>query len=210
MNALYGKFGQTGDKVIAMPLESFVKLRRIPDSYRIWNGIAIYSVKGDPPPWGNNLWSALITASARIKLAREIERICGAGGKVLYCDTDSIIFSGAEKLKYPEKAACIGDFELRGRYAKIHIAGKKEYGLCDKSGNWEIHVKGVPFDARMGYLFNGIANYSLPTRLREAARRGIKANEWRSKLKTRKANYNERTRMADGTLAPIVYSDRAN
>ena len=209
MNALYGKFGQTGDKTIAVPIENFVRMKRIPDSYRIWNGICIYPIKGEPPPWGNNIWSALITAYARIKLAREIEKISQAGGRVLYCDTDSIIFAGAEKLKYPTKAPEIGAFELRGNYSKIHIAGKKEYGLCDEKGNWEIHVKGVPMVARADYLFNGTASYSIPTRLREAARRGIKVNEWNEKTKTRKVNFDERGRKPDGTLAPIVYYDRA-
>ncbi len=210
LNALYGKFGQTGDKVRAEPLEKFVNKRNPPDDFRIWHGIAIYSEKGAPPPWGNNIWSAIITARARVRLAKEMQRVRGLGGTVLYCDTDSIIYAGAENLEYPEKAKEAGDFELRGKYPKIYIAGKKEYGLCDFDGKWEIHVKGVPLAAREEYLFKGEASYQKPTRLREAARRGKKANEWNEVSKTRKVNFNNRTLRHDKTFHPILIKGQEN
>lgn len=204
LNSLYGKFGQTGEKVVAMPIDKFAQLANPPADFRVWNRICIYSVKGAPPPWGNNVWPMIITATARVRLQEEMEKVRAHGGTVLYCDTDSIIFCGAESLEYPEKAAKAGDFELRGRYQRIHIAGKKEYGLLNDAGEWEIHVKGVPLAAREEYLFTGRAEYQKPNRMREAARRGLKANVWSKKLKERRTTLDDRARRADGTLSPIT------
>lgn len=206
LNALYGKFGQTGEKVVAIPLEKFVTMYNPPEKYRYWNGIVIYSMTTNPPPWGNNIWSAIITARARVRLWQEMQRIRAAGGIVLYCDTDSIIYQGADSLKYPQKAAKLGDFELRGEYAKILIAGKKEYGLWDYKGQCSIHVKGIPEKARLEYLTNGRAEFSRPSRLREAARKGTAANIWNVKEKVRRVNFDKRGRKPDGTFIPIHIS----
>jgi hypothetical protein len=203
LNALYGKFGQTGDKVVATTIEKFTNIRKPPLDFRVWNGLVIYSVKGSPPPWGNNVWPAIITARARVRLAKEMQRIRDAGGIVLYCDTDSIIYQGADSLEYPEKAAQIGDFELRGKFAKILIAGKKEYGLWDYDGTCYLHAKGVPQSERERYLTTGIAEYDKPNRLRKAARRGLKANVWEPRTKVRKVSFAERTKKPDGTFEPM-------
>jgi len=209
LNSLYGKFGQTGDKVMAIPIEEFVKKKNPPLSYRIWNGIVIYPVKGNPPPWGNNLWSALITARARVRLAHEMEALTNKGARVLYCDTDSIIFNGYAGNEYPEKASKAGEFELRGRYAEMFIAGKKEYGLRETTrSGWETHVKGVPANFREKYLFEGNAQYQAPVRLKEAARRGLQANVWVDKEKVRKVNFKERIKRADNTFKPLVIDTR--
>ena len=189
---------------MAKPIADFIKMRTQPEDFRLWNGLALYSVEGRPPPWGNNVWPAIITARARVRLAKEMERIRAAGGTVLYCDTDSIIYSGARGIKYPAHAEKPGTFESRGEYSKLFIAGKKEYGLQDANGAWEIHVKGVPAAAREGYLFTGKAEYQQPTRLREAARRGIKANVWGDKHKQRKVSFSDRAVRADGTLEPMA------
>lgn len=204
LNALYGKFGQTGDKVVATTIEKFTKVRKPPLKFRVWNGLVIYTVKGSPPPWGNNVWPAIITARARVRLAQEMRRIREAGGTVLYCDTDSIIYKGADGLSYPEKAANIGDFELRGQFAKILIAGKKEYGLWDHDGKCYLHAKGVPLSQREKYLLTGTAEYEKPNRLRESSRRGLQANVWQSVVKVRKVSFSQRVRKPDGTFEPIT------
>ena len=203
LNALYGKFGQTGNKVVATTIDKFSKVKNPPMNFRVWNGLVIYSVEGTPPPWGNNVWPAIITARARVRLAKEMQLIRDAGGTVLYCDTDSIIYQGAESLAYPEKAAKIGDFELRGKFAKILIAGKKEYGLWDYEGTCYLYAKGVPQSERERYLTTGMASYERPNRLREAARRGIKANVWEPRTKVRKVSFRKRIKKPDGTFLPI-------
>jgi hypothetical protein len=170
LNALYGKFGQKGGRIVFQPL-SVYEARSDPPPARIWGGQAIYRVEGSPPPWGNVLWAAIVTARARIRLHRELVRVRRAGGVPLYCDTDSIIFNGCP-LRYPVKARRIGDFERRGSYRSVRIEGKKEYGLEIRKGSWIIHAKGIPgADAKADYLRTGRARFTKPMRLLEATAR---------------------------------------
>lgn len=202
LNSLYGKFGQQGGRVRAVSLDKFAKLKRRPIDFRVWNGIAIWSQDTPPPPWGNNIWAALITARARVRLYREFQSLRNRGARLLYCDTDSAIFSGPSG-RYPQAAARAGDFEARGEYKSVRIVGKKEYGLEALNGSWTVHVKGVPLAERRRYLETGIAEFQRPTRLREAARRGTAANVWRDHRKERRVNHANRRRKPDGGLLPL-------
>jgi len=201
-NALYGKFGQRGRVVRAIPLEHFLALRRAPLAWREWNGLAIYSQDGAPPPWGNMVWPAFVTARARIRLAAEMDRVEHHAGLPLYCDTDSVIFSGRGP-RYPEKAKRPGTFEHRGEYEKAMIIGKKEYALR-RGRKWESHAKGVPQAERFRYLLEGTATFSRPTRMREAARDGSIVNTWRKVTKVRRQDLIRYARSVDGAL-PIPW-----
>lgn len=207
LNALYGKFAQRGDKIEVVPLEEFLNLQDPPEDFRVWNGLAIYTREEPPPIWGNCVWPAFITSRARMRLHREMLRVIDAGGTPLYCDTDSVIFKLPEGLKaipYPDKAKEPGEFESRGVYRRIHIAGKKEYGLEDHNGEWDYAVKGIPSGVRSDYLFTGRATYEKPIRVKESARRGIPANKWVPITKVRRVTYKNRALRSDRTLAPIV------
>ena len=198
-NALYGKFGQKGRVVRAVPLDRFLKLRVAPLQWREWNGLAIYSQDGAPPPWGNMVWPAFVTARARVRLADEIDRVERYGGTPLYCDTDSVIFSGPGPA-YPLKATKPGTFEGRGDYDAAMIIGKKEYALC-KGREWEPHAKGVPQAERLQYLMEGTATFRRPVRMREAARdHKLTVNTWRSVTKVRRRNLIQYAQAADGAL----------
>lgn len=205
LNSLYGKFGQSGIRVRALPLAKFLKLKSAPVSYRVWGGLAIWTEESTPPPWANMLWAAITTARARVRLRAEIVRIQARGARPLYCDTDSVIYAGPPG-RYPLKARQIGDFERRGAYRSALIVGKKEYGLESSAGMWEIHVKGVPAAHREEYLRSGEAAYQLPTKMREAARTGRQANVWREVRKRRRVGDGGRVRMPDGTLIPLEIS----
>lgn len=203
LNALYGKFGQKGGRIVFQPLRAYEK-RSDPPPARIWGGQAIYRVEGSPPPWGNVLWAAIVTARARIRLHRELLRVRASGGVPLYCDTDSIIFNGCP-LRYPKKASAAGEFETRGAYRSVRIEGKKEYGLEVRKGLWIIHAKGIPGDVAKGdYLRTGHARFNKPMRLLEATTRGMQPNVWSVREKQRRVTYKERRRTADGTLAPLI------
>jgi hypothetical protein len=199
LNSLYGKFGQQGRQVRAVTVERFMAMERKPLDARVWNGLVIYTHEGEPPPWSNNVWPAFVTARARVRLADEIERIAGAGSLVLYCDTDSVMFSGGRH-RYPRKAAHVGDFELRGRYRQAMLVGKKEYALDCGRGTWETHAKGVPWAERMRYLREGVAEFERPYRMREAARSGEQVNTWRRVRKVRRVQVAPGVLRADGTL----------
>lgn len=204
LNALYGKFGQRGGRIVFQSLRDYER-RQNPPPARIWGGQAIYRVESPPPPWGNVLWAAIVTARARIRLHRELLRVRELGGVPLYCDTDSIIFNGAGSLRYPKKASAAGEFETRGAYRSVRIEGKKEYGLEIRKGLWIIHAKGIPgADAKSDYLRTGRARFMKPMRLLEATARGMQPNVWSEREKQRRISYRERVRQADGTLAPLI------
>lgn len=205
LNGLYGKFGERGERIQVVRIDSLQKMKAPPLKWRAWRGFAIYSQEGTPPPWGNNVWSAIITARARIRLAAEIDAIAEAGARPIYCDTDSVIYDRGDALgAYPVKAERAGEFESRGRFGIANIVGKKEYALMRADGTWEIHVKGVPEAQRMGYLEHGIATFDRPRKIREASIRGGAVNVWHSTTKVRRTDLRERA-SADGTLpTPII------
>lgn len=202
LNGLYGKFGQQGKRVRAVPIDRLLTMEHPPFDWRPWNGLAIFSEDGTPPPWSNHVWPAFITARARIRLADTARRIMERGGRVLYCDTDSVTFQG--NVRFPKSARRVGDMELRGRYKQIVIVGKKEYALEVRPGKWEVHAKGVPFAERERYIREGVAEFSRPVRIRESTRIGIGANIWRKVKKVRRTVL--RGRKSDGAL-PIPRVD---
>lgn len=196
LNSCYGKFSQQGRRVYAVPIDRLLAMDSPPDDWRAWNGLAIYSEDGPPPPWSNHVWPAIITARARLRLADAAVRVMAKGGRVLYCDTDSLMYQGS--VRYPKKARAPGDFELRGRYTQALIVGKKEYAVEVRRGKWETHVKGVPESQRERYLRDGVATFSRPARIREAARNGGQANVWKEVTKERRTIL--RGRKSDGAL----------
>jgi hypothetical protein len=198
LNGIYGKFGQGGDRVICIPAEQLFKMEEPPQDFRVWNGLVFYRRSAKPPPWGNNLWAAVTTARARVKLHREMSRLIAQGCRVLYCDTDSVVYIG-DGPRYPEKAKRAGVFESRGEYGEMLIVGKKEYGLRD-GRQWELHAKGVPKAERKRYLKEGIAEFQRPVKMRESSRINVAANTWRTVRKERRTVNRGREILPDGRL----------
>lgn len=203
LNGLYGKFGQGGDRIMVIPAEQLFTMDDPPQEFRVWNGLVFYKKTGKPPPWGNNLWAAVTTARARVKLHREMTRLLRRGCRVLYCDTDSVVYLGRGP-KYPEKAKRAGLFESRGEYREILIVGKKEYGLRIGSRKWELHAKGVPKSERKRYLREGVAEFSRPVKMRESSRINVAANTWRTVRKERRTVNRGREKEPDGRLRVLV------
>jgi len=199
LNALYGKFGQQGRRVRCVPLKRFLSLKITPPFSREWNGLVIFTEETAPPPWGNDVWPAFVTARARVRLAREIEQLEQRGARPLYCDTDSIMFTGGRH-RYPARAAQLGGFELRGRYRRLLLVGKKEYALELRPGRWESRAKGVPLLERYRYLTTGTAEFDRPFRLREAAAGSGTVNVWRRVKKSRHVDLFKSALRSDGTL----------
>lgn len=206
LNALYGKFGQKGDKVVSMPLDRFRRLPRAPLEFRVWNGLAVYRLSALPPPWSNNVWPAIVTARARIRLHAEMQRIVDAGGRLFYCDTDSVMFD-LKGARYPSLVTEPGKFEMRGRFKSIMIVGKKEYMLEGFDGTVELHAKGVPFAVREDYLKTGKAEFKRPVKIMESTRSGGTPNVWRTVTKQRRVSFASRARKADGALRPLMIDE---
>jgi len=206
LNGLYGKFGQQGRIVRCVPVRRFLELERAPLNAREWNGLVIFQEEGPPPPWGNDVWPAFVTARARVRLAAEIARLERRGARVLYCDTDSVMFVGGRE-RFPAQAKRVGEFELKGSFRQLLIVGKKEYALETSPGVWRAYAKGVPLLQRYHYLTNGTAEFERPTRMREASRNGEAVNVWRRVKKTRRTDIRNGAVGPDGSLpAPMIAS----
>lgn len=206
MNGLYGKYGQQGRRVRCVSIDRFKRLERRPLDAREWNGLVVWEEDAPPPPWGNMVWAAWVTARARVRIAERIAQLGERGARPLYCDTDSVMFTGRGG-RFPKVAARAGDFELKGKHTRLLLVGKKEYALETEPGKWLAHAKGVPLLARYRYLTEGRADFERPVRLRESMRSGETVNEWRRREKVRRVDLKARA-LLDGTLPhPRVRED---
>ena len=86
--------------------------------------------------------AASITENARMELWRLIQSI--GEGKVLYCDTDSVIINAGDidNLAWPISDTELGALKIQGRYTGLQIDGVKNYRTDSIR-----HIKGIPHKA---------------------------------------------------------------
>lgn len=89
-----------------------------------------YSIEREkPPPTANYLWGVYVTSYARIFLHKQIMEVVKGGGCPIYCDTDSIMFTGSSGgLKFGNE---LGELSLETYDAGI-FRQAKGYLLCNK------------------------------------------------------------------------------
>ncbi len=87
--------------------------------------------------------AASITGYVRAELFRSMWQLKKNGGKVLYCDTDSIVVRNAE-LATGDK---LGDWTLDADCGSGGIAGKKLYAFKTLKGEWKTSCKGARLTA---------------------------------------------------------------
>jgi hypothetical protein len=102
--------------------KNFIKERKISESDRSKRNVS---------------YSSAIASKARIKLYKAFKKVEKDGGRLLYCDTDSIFASYEEK----NKNRNFGDMEWLSFYEDAVFIAPKTYGL--KSQNNDIKIKGV-------------------------------------------------------------------
>lgn len=96
MNSLYGKFGEhKGGKIIDLSDYPYIKVLENNDMKHRW--------------YHNVVWSAYVTAYARLHLFKIIRNI--PYNKLYYCDTDSLIVDGSISLPTSKR---LGDLKLEG------------------------------------------------------------------------------------------------
>jgi hypothetical protein len=100
-NNLYGRFSQHNPRVEVLTCEmesdelEKTQARLIKRLGIFW----IYEIPLiEPPPTANWLWGTYVTSYARIKLDTALHRAHLDGNRLLYCDTDSIFWTGNETL----------------------------------------------------------------------------------------------------------------
>jgi len=148
MNGLYGKYGADPDNYANYEIED----KRFIDAARQEGK----EFAGELGPWAvlkselleeqkryyNVATAASITGFVRAYLWRHIKAIEKEGGRVLYCDTDSIACTGKAP-KSMKIGKDLGEWGNDGNFEFGAIAGKKLYAFKKKDGTWKTGCKGV-------------------------------------------------------------------
>lgn len=131
LNAAYGKFAANPEKYRAtylIPLEDFESANK--QGYTIHSELHdryVISKENPKEKWRhyNVATGASITGFVRAYLLRALHNV----ESPLYCDTDSIIFTGAHNLKIGEN---LGEWGKVGEFHEGGIGGKKIYAFRNK------------------------------------------------------------------------------
>lgn len=137
MNNLYGKFSQW------KPSQKLLRVRMtrrqmeeegIPlDKEHKLGPFFSYTIpRKKAPKTANYLWGVYITAYARLSLLSKLLAVHESGGKVLYCDTDSIIFTEEGGKTALDFGKGLGQMSLETFDLGV-LRTSKGYLLCDKA-----------------------------------------------------------------------------
>ncbi len=110
---------------------------------------------------------AYVTSYARVQLYQLIKKVYDAGRKPIYCDTDSVYFSGGIISDLPINND-LGGLSIE-HYDYGEFYGAKAY-WCTKNNVKKIKCKGIPEKMREEYFEKGVVSYKRPKRLRSALR----------------------------------------
>jgi len=197
LNSLYGKMGERVDIVNILPIDEVPE-----DKTAIVYGDYAYVQEGRKYPGHTNaIWAIVTTAKARLYLLSEMERIVESGGRLLYCDTDSIFYQSSKPLH--RESSEIGGWKLEGTYSFAQFLAPKLYGLVEYDGTEKVRAKGVPRTDAIRFFHEGKARFSRPLKLRSVLRRGLTGNLWIETGKERRTAYTKRRVLDGGGTAPL-------
>ncbi len=228
MNNLYGKFSQNRDMhEMTRQKKTERECERL-GAYveTVLGPFYQYVIKrAKPPANANYMWGTYITSYARLSLLERMNAVHDAGGTLLYCDTDSILFYG-EKAK---DALTYSDTVLGAMKVKSYAFGNfvmaKGYYLCKAVPEGyqpvKLACKGVNQLYGLSYLHGHPVKYEKPVKLKEglrtvyakvnmdkddAFRREHSENSWHEVTKAQQSVYFKRTGERGVTL-PINVQD---
>jgi len=229
MNNLYGKWCQhkARTKMSRRPIpESVLETTLGPyEEKRIGSFWEYVQTESKAPKTANFLWGLHVTAHARLELVRHLETVVKNGGTLLYCDTDSIMFTGARAASAMPVSNKLGDLS-KEQYDKGIFRQAKGYLLCNYMGASKkkleikkVACKGVATTHAYEFIVEGLATSIKPMRFKEALiRTGVKKNAqavldkeigfniWRDVKKVMQAIDIKRT-PGFGKTYPVQYSD---
>lgn len=134
MNNLYGKFGQHKDasKMTRVKL-SPNELKKIGAHIEHKRGpfYAYRMPREKPPRTANYMWAAYVTSYARISLHEKLQAVHDAGGVLLYCDTDSVMFTGEKACNALQYGDSLGLMSLE-KFDYAIFRASKGYLLCNE------------------------------------------------------------------------------
>lgn len=208
MNTLYGRTGTTGVIGRTVTRNDRNAKKGISFGSRV---LVNYSMPlGEEVNWSH---AAYITAYGRLELLKYLELI--GAEKLIYCDTDSVIFD-APRGKIPfETGPELGQMKIE---TKCSVCGEASHpdNPCPGSKelqNWEtcltfapkmyrvanqFKAKGVPRHLQRQYIEQGNASFDLPYKFREAVtffdrENSKKLSVWRNVDKENRASYDKKT-----------------
>lgn len=85
---------------------------------------------------------AYVTARSRLLLWDRMDKIIRAGGKVFYCDTDSIVTD----MELPEEPDTLGNLKLENVLTEFEAFAPKVYRMITADGKTYYKVKGTPIE----------------------------------------------------------------
>lgn len=229
MNNLYGKFCQhkARTKMSRRPIpESLLETSLGTwEERRIGSFWEYVQTETEAPKTANFLWGLHVTAYARLELVKHLETVLNNGGTLLYCDTDSIMFTGERAAKAMPVSSKLGDLS-KETYDKGIFRQAKGYLLCNYQGKKrkrlvieKVACKGVATTHAYEFIVEGLATAVKPMRFKEALiRTGVKKNAqkvadneigfniWRDVKKVMQAIDIKRT-PGLGKTYPVQYAD---
>lgn len=187
MNNLYGKWCQhkARTKMSRRPIpDSVLQTTLGPyEEKRVGSFWEYIQTESKAPKTANFLWGLHVTAYARLELVRHLETVLSNGGTLLYCDTDSIMFTGERASKAMPVSNKLGDLS-KETYDKGIFRQAKGYLLCNYEGKSrkrliikKVACKGVATSHAYEFIVEGLATSVKPMRFKEALiRSGVRKN----------------------------------
>jgi len=209
---LYGKFAERGENMEAIPIENLTPEQN--GAISIGNLAFVTRFMGFPKHT-NVVWSAYCTAYGRDRLYRFMSRIDEAGGKLLYCDTDSTFYEGSSNI-FGDSSE-LGDMKLEDTYMYAYFKRPKLYHVSNEKGE-VYHAKGVHKQCAEEFFLYDRVTMRKPYRIKEAARRAnsftndnpkqkIVPNYWDSVEKVLQSKYDKREVIKGGRTKPLFIRD---
>lgn len=175
MNNLYGKFSQHKDKT---EMTRDKKTPKECEKLGVYTEGRIgpfyqYRVKRTRAPrTANYLWGTYVTAYARISLLEKLYAVHDAGGTLLYCDTDSVMFAGEHALPALQVGGALGEMSVE-RFDSGDFVMAKGYVLYDNIDlktrqAVKLACKGVNQEYGLAYLNGEKVRYEKPNKLKSS------------------------------------------
>lgn len=224
LNSLYGKFGMNEERreiyVLGKdeaPPEG-ATLAGFEDGPEDALSKVCYLDKRVAPSYIIPQISAEITALARVRLWHFMARVLRMGGRLYYCDTDSLITDLADLPCSPELGELKNEFP--GERIDVELVGPKMY-LLRKSTPFtpdgkltKLAMKGLPKEMRTEETLRALQagetiHFKRLEKLGAMAAKGfLSPPAMQSVTKRHVTTYDKRTMLADGDTAPLVIDDR--
>jgi hypothetical protein len=179
MNNCFGKLimHKPGNTMTRTPLpDSF--LEKNPDIKRLRHGpFWSYTIpRQKPPPTANYMWGLYITSYARQHLLDHLYQVHNGGGQLIYCDTDSIMYTGDVKGlsigtalgQLSEETFDLGVFRQSKGYL---LCNNHASTLSDRMPEYRVEkvaCKGVGTSYALDFIVKGATYVLKPIRLKEA------------------------------------------